>query len=374
MTLTLNRLAQATQTNASGTVLNSYSWTYDANGNMLSKTANGTITNLSYNAANEMTQNGSYTYTYDANGNLTGSSAGLSLSYNAANQTTSITPAGGSADPMTYSGVGQANRLTEGSNAYQTDVTGISAMTNSSGTDYFTRTPSGQLISDRTPSGTYYYLLDAQGSVVGLTNGSGTLVDSYTYEPYGGIQSQTQNVAQPFKWIGAVYDSATGLYHIGARYYDPNFDRWTQMDPSGYASVNPMNPQTLDLYTYAADNPINYVDSTGYFWHGSHLRVNWVTWYGASVSFHLSARDASFVDNMGWIGSGVLGTVVAEAAGLSASMAAVIGGVLAAFVIAYYWAGENPNGSLDVTITDLGPFVIVHNSHVGNLYFYPPLL
>lgn len=267
----LNRLAQATQTNASGTVLNSYSWTYDANGNMLSKTANGTITNLSYNAANEMTQNGSYTYTYDANGNLTGSSAGLSLSYNAANQTTSITPAGGSADPMTYAGVGQANRLTEGTNTYQSDLTGISAMTTSAGTDYFTRTPSGQLLSDRTPSGTYYYLLDAQGSVVGLTNSAGTLVDSYTYEPYGGIQSQTQNVAQPFKWIGAVYDSATGLYYIGHRYYDPNFDRWTQMDPSGLTSVNLADPQTADLYIYALDNPTTLVDVTGLRWSWSHF-------------------------------------------------------------------------------------------------------
>ena len=93
-----------------------------------------------------------------------------------------------------------------------------------------------------------------------------TLVDSYTYEPYGGIQSQTQSVAQPFKWIGAVYDSATGLYYIAHRYYDPNFDRWTQMDPSGLASVNLANPQTLSQYTYAIENPVNYIDPTGLRW------------------------------------------------------------------------------------------------------------
>ncbi|MHB1611062.1 MAG: RHS repeat-associated core domain-containing protein [Sulfobacillus sp.] len=78
----------------------------------------------------------------------------------------------------------------------------------------------------------------------GWSNSSGALVDSYTYEPYGGIQSQTQNVAQPFKWIGAVYDSATGLYYIGHRYYDPNFDRWTQMDPVYMGTMS--NPQSLD--------------------------------------------------------------------------------------------------------------------------------
>ncbi len=47
--------------------------------------------------SHELTAAGSTTYSYDANGNLTGNSAGLSLSYNALNQTASITPPGGSA-------------------------------------------------------------------------------------------------------------------------------------------------------------------------------------------------------------------------------------------------------------------------------------
>lgn len=58
-----------------------------------------------------------------------------------------------------------------------------------------------------------------------------------------------------------MYDSATGLYHIGARYYDPNFDRWTQMDPVYMGTMS--NPQSLDGYAYALDNPVNFVDLSG---------------------------------------------------------------------------------------------------------------
>lgn len=43
------------------------------------------------------------------------------------------------------------------------------------------------------------------------------------------------------------------------------------MDPSGLASVNLANPQTLNPYTYAIDNPVNYVDPTGLsYWSDVH--------------------------------------------------------------------------------------------------------
>jgi len=49
---------------------------------------------------------------------------------------------------------------------------------------------------------------------------------------------------------------ATGLIHFGARYYDPSTARWTQVDPAG---------QGLNLYLYAAANPVNETDPTGLY-------------------------------------------------------------------------------------------------------------
>jgi len=57
-----------------------------------------------------------------------------------------------------------------------------------SGTTSFTTTPDGQVISERIPNGSggstsYYYLHDGLGSVVGLTDSSGNVVNRYSYDP-----------------------------------------------------------------------------------------------------------------------------------------------------------------------------------------------
>ncbi|MFV2022030.1 polymorphic toxin-type HINT domain-containing protein, partial [Micromonospora sp. LOL_023] len=51
----------------------------------------------------------------------------------------------------------------------------------------------------------------------------------------------------------------TGLTHIGARHYDPTQGRFISVDPL----VNPDNPQTLNAYAYANNNPTTYTDPTG---------------------------------------------------------------------------------------------------------------
>jgi RHS repeat-associated protein len=61
-----------------------------------------------------------------------------------------------------------------------------------------------------------------------------------------------ETVPQPFKFAGAEYDASTGLYKMGARYYDPAVGRFTQLDALGGG------------YRYAANDPINLLDNTGY--------------------------------------------------------------------------------------------------------------
>ena len=182
---------------------------------MTSKTINGTGTTMAFNAADELTTAGSATYSYDANGNQTGVSGGNTFTYNAKDQTASITPNGGSAISMGYRGPGQAERVTAGGTSYQYDATGLSQSSSGSPV-YYTTTPDGEVLSERLYTGTYYYLHDGLGSVVGLTNSSGSVVNSYAYDPYGNTTSSSGTVANPFRYIGAVWDSSTGLYKMGS--------------------------------------------------------------------------------------------------------------------------------------------------------------
>ncbi|MGH2597261.1 MAG: DNRLRE domain-containing protein [Actinomycetota bacterium] len=251
----LNRLLEA----KTGTTPD-YKYTYDGAGNRLTQNVNGTVTNYTYNAANELTTAGSTTYTFDALGERTGDSGGGSLSYNNASQTTSITPPGGSATAMSYAGSGQAGRTAAGTTTFVTNILGISSETTAGQTIRYTRDPSGNLLDERMSTGNFYYSVDGLGSVVGLTNSTGQLVNTYTYDPYGNQVSSTGTTTNHWKFAAGYFDQATGLYKFGERYYDPVTGRWTQPDP---IPGSQSDPETFDRYVYAADNPINFSDPSG---------------------------------------------------------------------------------------------------------------
>ena len=69
-------------------------------------------------------------------------------------------------------------------------------------------------------------------------------------------------VAQPFTWnaaYGYEWDcfADMGLYHVGARAYDPRTARWLQRDPIDIASGDP------NLYRYCGNEPVNWTDPDG---------------------------------------------------------------------------------------------------------------
>ena len=69
-----------------------------------------------------------------------------------------------------------------------------------------------------------------------------------------------QWIEQPFLWNGAYgyeYIPFTGLYHVGAREYDPRTARWLQRDPIGVAGGHP------NVYLYCGNDPANYADPMG---------------------------------------------------------------------------------------------------------------
>ncbi len=247
----LNRLTEALVKNGSGSQTADDKYSYDGAGNRTSATINGTATTYSYNAADELTSSvkggTTTTYSYDGNGNLT-SGGGLSFTYNAKNQTTAI-----NTDTYTYSGADQTDRVTVNSTNYTYGSLGLGSASDSGGQTYYTRDNRGQLMSERISSSSYYYLMDDIGSVRLLTDSSGTVKDSYSYDPFGTSTSKSETVANPWQFASGYFDATTSLYKFGTRYYNPSLGRWTQQDP--VASANP--------YLYANDDPVNEVDPTG---------------------------------------------------------------------------------------------------------------
>jgi RHS repeat-associated protein len=251
----LNRLVEAA---TSGSSSSDYQYILDAQGNRTQTVTNGSYSAIdSFNAADQLVSRGGARFGgYDANGNATSDGTGQAYSYNASNQTTAITPPSASTITASYLDTDQSDRVGFGGTASVNGQLGDDQDTTAGNTTYFVRDPSGQLISERTTGGTFYYLYDLRGSVIGLADGAGTKVDSYAYDPSGNLTSPASAapIANPWRYNAGYFDTATGLYHYGARYYDQKLGRFTQTDPTN---------QEPNTYLYASSDPVNRSDPTG---------------------------------------------------------------------------------------------------------------
>ena len=87
---------------------------------------------------------------------------------------------------------------------------------------------------------------------------------AYDYDDFGVTRSIGDSTFfNEICYTGAIYDVSTGLYYLNARYYDPKNGRFITMD-TYRGEIN--EPDTQHLYTYCANNPINYVDPSGHAW------------------------------------------------------------------------------------------------------------
>ena len=108
-------------------------------------------------------------------------------------------------------------------------------------------------------STTYYLHEDALGSTRLETTSTVTIKFSSNYIPYG--SNYAVSGKEVFMYTGKPYDSATGLYYEGARYYDPTTGRFITQD--SYPG-SPADPLSMNLYVYARDNPERYTDPDGH--------------------------------------------------------------------------------------------------------------
>jgi RHS repeat-associated protein len=104
---------------------------------------------------------------------------------------------------------------------------------------------------------------DHLGSTAVTANETGARIAELSYKPWG--ESRYSFGATPTlrRFTGQVLDSVGGgLYFYNARYYDPALGRFISADT---IVPQPGNPQSLNRYSYAANNPVRFTDPTGHF-------------------------------------------------------------------------------------------------------------
>jgi RHS repeat-associated protein len=77
-----------------------------------------------------------------------------------------------------------------------------------------------------------YLITDERGSVVTVSNGSGTVTNINNYDEFG--IPATANVGR-FQYTGQTWLPELGMYYYKARIYSPTLGRFMQTDPIGYA-------------------------------------------------------------------------------------------------------------------------------------------
>ena len=259
-----SRLTALIYANRSG-ALGDLAYEYDAAGNPVAVAGSLARTRLpdpvatsSYDAAHRLLAFGDRQLSYDANGNAisisepTGSS---SLTWDTRNRLVALTTAGGtfrwlhdaeSRRIVTRKDDDEVHHLYDGY-----DVVQSSALT---GATTFLRTLALDEVVARDAS--EYYVTDALGSTLAVTDAAGSIATRYTYEPFGRTLAEGVESANAFQFTGREHDVGTGLYGYRMRPYSPILHRFLSEDPLGWlAGPNP--------YAYAANRPTLLKDPFG---------------------------------------------------------------------------------------------------------------
>jgi RHS repeat-associated protein len=249
-------LYELTQVTQGASTTETYS--YDPVGNRLSSSG---VPTYSYNSSNELTSNSNGSYTYDANGNTLADASGKSYTWDFENRLTQAVVPGTGTTTFRYDPFGRRIQKSGplGTTNYLYD--GLSLIEEVDGSEtilakYAQARGIDEPLSEIRAGTASYYQSDALESVTSLSNSTGTMSETYTYDSFGNLMASTGTLTNPFQFTGREFDSETGTYYYRARYYDANVGRFISADPSGFKGG-------VNSYDYVRNSPTDLVDSTG---------------------------------------------------------------------------------------------------------------
>jgi len=124
----------------------------------------------------------------------------------------------------------------------------------------------------------YFYHNDHLGTPQKLTNISGAVVWSATYDAFGKASvDASSTVVNNLRFPGQYHDAETGLHYNWHRFYDPIAGRYNKVDPIGFDGGD------VNLYAYVRNRPVRWVDVYGLWpYHGNWCGPDWTGRYEKS--------------------------------------------------------------------------------------------
>ena len=116
----------------------------------------------------------------------------------------------------------------------------------------------------------YFYLNNHLGAPERMLDESGAVVWTADYDDFGRpIAGVSNSLVNPLVLSGQYRDEETGLHYNTQRYYDPLTGRYLAPDKLGLS-------EDLNLYLFAADDPVNMVDATGLYGMNMHFYMTYM--------------------------------------------------------------------------------------------------
>jgi RHS repeat-associated protein len=123
----------------------------------------------------------------------------------------------------------------------------------------------GELFASYDPNGLHFLLTDWLGTRRMQTDYAGVPEQTCQGMPFGDGLVCTASTSAPTEhhFTGYQRDDESGNDYAEARYYAGSMGRFMSPDPSGLASADPTNPQSLNLYSYVTNSPLTSADPSG---------------------------------------------------------------------------------------------------------------